>query len=396
MSDGKQIALKIHRRKYPRAATWEIYFHSLLGEPGEEPAFVKLDEYFLHDGHVCLSFEKHGRSLSEALSRKPLTLTRTKQVARRILLGLSQLHAQGYAHSDVKPENILYDARRGEARLADLGSATNRLKQCMSCGTREYIAPELLLGAPVGVEIDLWSLGCTVFEMLTGRMLFAPRRVAAQKYKELSVEHLAIPMADSVAKDHEEELAEQYRKGALIAGKYLLKRKLGQGRFGSVWAAETHHARKVGGGHVEVWNHAAAVIESRPDATEQDKRDSLWRKEKGADDLIDLAINHEHTILMQTLLGPFPAGLVQEARYRASYFEADGALRFRPEVKSVSIRVRLRRETKLRGAELDSTADFLSGLLQMDKAARIAAPDALKHNWLARTARRLLVTSDLP
>ena len=274
MSEKKQIALKIHRRKYPRAATWEIYVHSLLNSADEEPAFVKLHEYFLHDGHVCLAFEKHGRSLSEAISRKPLTLARTKQVTRRILLGLSELHAQGYAHSDVKPENILYDARRGDARLADLGSATNRLKQCMSCGTREYIAPELLLGAPVGVEFDLWSVGCTVFEMLTGRLLFSPRRAAARKYKEFNVEHPAIPIAESVAKEHAEELAEQYRKGTVVAGKYLLTRKLGQGRFGTVWAAETIHKRKVGGDHVAVWNHAAAVIESRPEATEQDKRDS--------------------------------------------------------------------------------------------------------------------------
>ena len=386
MSGEKQIALKIHRRKYPRAATWEIYVHSLLADGGREPAFVRLHEYFLFEGHVCLAFEKHGRSLAEAIARKPLTPARAKQVTRRILLGLSQLHAHGFAHTDVKPENILYDARSGDARLADLGSASNRPKQCMSCGTREYIAPELLLGAPVGVEMDLWSVGCTVFEMLTGRMLFSPRRAAAKKYKEFQVAHPSIPMAESVAKDRDEERAEQYRKGAVVAGKYVLNRKLGQGRFGTAWAAEAHHARKVGGGHVEVWNHAAAVIESRPDATEQEKRDALWRKEKGADDLIDLAINHEHTILIQTLLGPFPAALVQGAQYRASYFEADGSLRFRPKIKPVSIRERLRRATELRGAELDSVVEFLSGLLRFDKTARTTAAEAVKHVWLNRSS----------
>ena len=89
---------------------------------------------------------------------------------------------------------------------------------------------------------------------------------------------------------------------------------------------------------------------------------------------------------MQTLLGPFPTRLVQDARYRASYFETDGALRFRPEIKPVSIRERLRRATELRAAELDSTADFLSGLLQMDSALRISAADAVRHDWLNRTA----------
>lgn len=385
MSGERQIALKIHRRKYPRAATWEIYVHSRLDAAGDEPAFVKLHEYFLHDGHVCLAFEKHGRSLSEAISRKPLPLARAKQVSRRILRGLAELHSHGYAHSDLKPENILYDARRGDARLADLGSATDRLKQSMSCGTREYIAPELLLGAPVGVELDLWSLGCTLFEILTGRMLFSPRRAAARKYKEFHVEHPAIPMAESVAKDHAEEVAEQYPRGAVVGEKYMLKRKLGQGRFGTVWAADASHSRKVGGDYAGVWNHAASVIDSRPEASEQEKRDSLWRKEKGADDLIDLAINHEHTILIEALLGPFPSAFVHRAQYRASYFEADGALRFRPEVKRVSIRERLRLGAGLRGAELDSTAEFLSGFLKVEKEARTSAAAALMHDWLNRS-----------
>jgi serine/threonine protein kinase len=126
-----------------------------------------------------MAFEKHGRSLETALKNGPLPIARVRRVTHQILTALERLHRCGFAHTDIKPHNILYDPLTGDARLADLGSATDRLHQGDTFGTREYLAPEAIIGAPLRVEMDMWSLGCTVFEMLSGRLLFS--RVVLQR-----------------------------------------------------------------------------------------------------------------------------------------------------------------------------------------------------------------------
>ncbi|KDO23970.1 AGC/AKT protein kinase [Saprolegnia parasitica CBS 223.65] len=88
-----------------------------------------------------------------------------------IVSALVYLHHSHVAYRDLKPENILLDAK-GYVRLADFGLA----KQAVSpsdttysfCGSVDYMAPEVILGVGYGLPADVWSLGCVVFEMLTG------------------------------------------------------------------------------------------------------------------------------------------------------------------------------------------------------------------------------------
>ena len=181
--------------------------HHLVRKAGPCPEVVALHESFLHDGHICMAFEKHAGSLETALDRGPLPPARVRRVTRQILAALDRLHRCGYAHTDVKPDNILYDPRTGVARLADLGSAADRLRQGGAFGTREYTPPEVILGAPLRVEMDLWALGCTVFEMLTRHLLFSPRRAAARKYREFSHDAPPTELAESALADEAEELA---------------------------------------------------------------------------------------------------------------------------------------------------------------------------------------------
>ena len=383
MSAAPVIALKIQRRRYARAATWEIYVHSLVRKDGPCPEVVALHEYFLHDGHICMAFEKHGSSLESALAARPLTLDRVRRVTRQILTALERLHRCGYAHTDIKPDNILYDPRTGDACLADLGSTTDRLTHGgFGLGTREYLAPEILIGAPLRVEIDLWSLGCTVFEMLTGRLLFSPRRAAARKYHEFSDDARTVELAESVIADEAEEIAEQLRCADLVAGKYRLKSELGRGRFGTVWSAHALHDQPLATSHEPLWKHAETVANIPRPSTDRDESDRAWKQEKGADDLLDLTLNYEHLLLIAALRGPIPSEMIATAKYRASYFEPDGAHRFRPAIRRISLRERLRRATKLRGSALGNTADFLHQLLAIDPATRGTAATAPDHPWL--------------
>jgi serine/threonine protein kinase len=382
VSAARVIALKIQRRRYARAATWEIHIHRHLRKSGPCSKVVQLHEAFLHDGHVCMAFEKHGRSLETALEKGPLPIARVRYVTRQILTALDRLHRAGFAHTDVKPENILYDPRTGHARLADLGSATDRLDQGGTFGTREYLPPEVVIGAPLRLEMDMWSLGCTVFEMIAGRLLFSPRRAAARKYLEFSRHAPPIELAESVLADDTEELAEQLRRGQIVAEKYRLLSKLGCGRFGTVWSARVLHENPLDLSRKRLQRHAEAVSNIRRPVNDRDHADRQWRREKGADDLLDLALNYEHILLMAALSGPVPAHMIAGAHFRGSYFEPDGALRFRPTIRRTTIGERLRRRSTLTAPARAEAAAFFQQLLTIDPAIRSTAAAALEHPWL--------------
>ena len=386
----EKVALKIQRRRYGKGAVFEVSLHKLirreLGECGE---IIGLREAFLHDGHVCMAYEKHGRSLDDALDRGPLKLARVQRVTRQLLHAIERLHRCGYAHTDIKPDNILYDARTGTARLADLGSADNRFKQGSTFGTREYMAPELIIGAPLSPAVDMWSLGCTVFQMLTGRRLFSPRKAAAKKYREFSGDEDAIevPLAESVKADEAAEKAEQFARGTIIAGKYALEKILGSGRYGTVWLARQLNNNPLDGSYATLWGYASSLPGSSTIEGEKNSDDEKWRDARGADDLLDLALNYEHVLEIVRLRGPLPPAMIQAALYRATYFEGDGALRFRPTTRRVSLQALVRRLTKLPTKEADVAAEFLSSLLAVDPSARSSAADPLAHPWLSTPAR---------
>ncbi len=378
-----RIALKVQRRRYTREAAGEIAVYQRLRErAGACPEIIDLREAFLYDGHVCMAFERHGNSLEPVLDRGPLPPARVRRVTRQMVHALDHLHRSGYTHTDVKPGNILYSARTGEARLADLGDAEDRLRQGYVYGTREYTSPEVILGAPLTSALDLWNLGCTVFEMFTGQYLFDPHAAAAKKYQEFSKDGPAVPLAASVLKDGADEEAEQLLKGSVVAEKYRLERPLGRGRFSTVWAARALSDASLDCSP-EILRESL-LHRGRRRARKSDHRgDRAWRRRKGAVDLLDLALNYEQLLLIAALCGPFPPALVESARYRASYFEEDGELRFRPSIRPASLRARLRRKTSLRGRALDLAEDFLRSCLTIAPAARTTAAAARAHPWLA-------------
>ena len=94
---------------------------------------------------------------------------------RQIVEGVSYLHAMGIIHRDIKGANILVDAD-GIVKLADFG-ASKQLQNVMGAsvqqqslkGTPYWMAPEVIKQTGHGRQADIWSVGCTMIEMLTGK-----------------------------------------------------------------------------------------------------------------------------------------------------------------------------------------------------------------------------------
>lgn len=122
--------------------------------------------------------KQHG-ALNESLTRK---------YTRQILEGVSFLHATLIVHRDIKGANILRDLR-GNVKLADFG-ASKRLQTIRSKtgfrsvhGTPYWMAPEVINGEGYGRKADIWSLGCTVVEMLTTKPPWAEFEPMAALFK---------------------------------------------------------------------------------------------------------------------------------------------------------------------------------------------------------------------
>ncbi|KAG8482068.1 hypothetical protein CXB51_027028 [Gossypium anomalum] len=111
-------------------------------------------------GTVVDAIEKHGGGLDDATVRL---------YTRGILLGLRFLHGNGIVHCDIKGRNILVTDDDG-VKIADLGCAkrVNGVSSSVS-GTPLYMAPEVARGEQQGFPADIWALGCTVIEMVTGK-----------------------------------------------------------------------------------------------------------------------------------------------------------------------------------------------------------------------------------
>ncbi|KAK1264245.1 Mitogen-activated protein kinase kinase kinase 1 [Acorus gramineus] len=118
--------------------------------------------------HIFLELVTQG-SLAKTYERYRLRDSQVSAYTRQILNGLRYLHDRKVVHRDIKCANLLVDAN-GSVKLADFGLAKevtniNGLKSCK--GSVYWMAPEVVKSQPYGPAADIWSLGCTVLEMLT-------------------------------------------------------------------------------------------------------------------------------------------------------------------------------------------------------------------------------------
>jgi len=120
-----------------------------------------------------------GESVRDSLDRKNVFQPKTAAtIIKEVCRGLSYIHAEGYVHRDITPANILVGPNN-IAKIVDFGLAKgveytgDTVTQMGTVvGTPAYMSPEQCLGQPVDARSDIYSLGCMMFEMLTGMKAF--------------------------------------------------------------------------------------------------------------------------------------------------------------------------------------------------------------------------------
>ena len=116
-----------------------------------------------------------GETLASLLARiGRMPPEKAKDIARQLCAGLAAAHDVGVLHRDIKPSNIMIDGR-GRVRLMDFGLAVASGEPLVGeiAGTPAYMSPEQLAGDTVTEQSDLYSLGLVIYELFTGRPVFA-------------------------------------------------------------------------------------------------------------------------------------------------------------------------------------------------------------------------------
>ncbi|MEM6992965.1 MAG: serine/threonine-protein kinase [Myxococcota bacterium] len=142
------------------------------------PNIVVLYDFGVLSGRPFLSMEYvDGGSLADALRDHPegLPLLEVLKAAQGLLRGLSFAHRRRIVHRDIKPANILR-ASDGSVKLTDFGIAkiidTQRDQTTLVAGTPPYMAPEQLAGKGITTQTDVFAVGVTLYQLLTGRLPF--------------------------------------------------------------------------------------------------------------------------------------------------------------------------------------------------------------------------------
>ncbi|HWU90020.1 MAG TPA: serine/threonine-protein kinase, partial [Kofleriaceae bacterium] len=144
------------------------------------PHVVPVHEVGEADGlHYYVMDVVEGQSLVDVLASGRLSCTRAAEIARQVAEALAAAHAQGVIHRDIKPANVLLADGRDHVTLVDFGVALSEVSPTLTStgellGTPYYMAPEQARGEAhlADARTDVWGVGVTMYEMLTGQKPF--------------------------------------------------------------------------------------------------------------------------------------------------------------------------------------------------------------------------------
>ncbi|XP_008775093.1 serine/threonine-protein kinase prpf4B-like [Phoenix dactylifera] len=180
--DPEEVAIKIIRNNdtmYKAGLEELVILKKLAGaDPEDKRHCVRFLSSFKYRNHLCLVFESLHMNLREVLKKFGrnigLKLTAVRAYAKQLFIALKHLRNCGVLHCDIKPDNMLVNEAKNVLKLCDFGNAMFAGKNEITpyLVSRFYRAPEIILGLPYDHPMDMWSVGCCLYELYTGKVLF--------------------------------------------------------------------------------------------------------------------------------------------------------------------------------------------------------------------------------
>ncbi|KAK4836320.1 hypothetical protein QYF36_021377 [Acer negundo] len=186
---GTVYALKIMDKKFitKENKTAYVKLERIVLDQLDHPGVVRLFFTFQDTFSLYMALEScEGGELFDQITRKGrLSEGEARFYAAEVVDALEYIHSMGLIHRDIKPENLLL-TKEGHIKIADFGSvkpmqdsritvlpnAASDDKACTFVGTAAYVPPEVLNSSPATFGNDLWALGCTLYQMLSGTSPF--------------------------------------------------------------------------------------------------------------------------------------------------------------------------------------------------------------------------------
>ncbi|KAK9702072.1 serine/threonine protein kinase, CMGC, dual-specificity, variant 2 [Basidiobolus ranarum] len=178
---GQLVAIKLIRNKkqFHTQALVEVKILECIvrWDPDDTHSLIHMYESFYFRNHLCIAFEPLDLNLYDYLkvnSFQGCSMTFIQHVTIQILQALSLLKKHHVVHCDLKPENILLKSpKSNEVKVIDVGSSCFESERIYTyIQSRFFRAPEVILGIPYSMAIDMWSLGCILAELHTAHPIF--------------------------------------------------------------------------------------------------------------------------------------------------------------------------------------------------------------------------------
>lgn len=181
--DTQRVAIKLLQpeMRTDRTEIGYLKHEYEVGRALRHPDVIQIHEFGVDREMAYLVMEFHPGQNVKLLVRQGLEYVGylTQTIIVKASSGLKYLHEQGWVHRDVKPDNFLVD-EAGNAKLIDFALA-QRVRTGIAKllpgkskvqGTRSYMAPEQIRGKRPDVRADIYSFGCSLFELLSGKLPF--------------------------------------------------------------------------------------------------------------------------------------------------------------------------------------------------------------------------------